>query len=67
VPASDPTFVNRGYFTDVAKVINSGMFYPMYVSGLSGNGKTMMIEQACAAAKREYVRLQITPRLMRTT
>ena len=37
------------------------MFYPMYVAGLSGNGKTMMIEQACAAAKREYVRVQITP------
>jgi MoxR-like ATPase len=37
------------------------MFYPMYVAGLSGNGKTMMIEQACAAANREYVRVQITP------
>jgi hypothetical protein len=61
VPASDPTFVKWGYFTDVAKVINSRMFYPMYVAGLSGNGKTMMIEQACAAAKREYVRVQITP------
>lgn len=61
VPASDPTFVKWGYFTDVAKVINSRMFYPMYVAGLSGNGKTMMIEQACAASKREYVRVQITP------
>lgn len=61
VPASDPTFVKWGYFTDVAKIINSRMFYPMYVAGLSGNGKTMMIEQACAAAKREYVRVQITP------
>ena len=37
------------------------MFYPMYVAGLSGNGKTMMIEQDCAQAKREYVRVQITP------
>jgi hypothetical protein len=61
VPTSDPTFVKWGYFTDVAKIINSRMFYPMYVAGLSGNGKTMMIEQACAAAKREYVRVQITP------
>lgn len=61
VPASDPTFVKWGYFTDVAKIINTRMFYPMYVAGLSGNGKTMMIEQACAVAKREYVRVQITP------
>ena len=61
VPASDPTFVKWGYFADVSKIIKSGMFYPMYVAGLSGNGKTMMIEQACAQAKREYVRVQITP------
>ena len=61
VPASDPTFVKWGYFADVSKIIKSGMFYPMYVAGLSGNGKTMMIEQACAASKREYVRVQITP------
>jgi MoxR-like ATPase len=37
------------------------MFFPVYVSGMSGNGKTMMIEQACAAQKREYIRVQITP------
>jgi MoxR-like ATPase len=61
IPASDPTFVKWGYFNDVSKIIKSGMFYPMYVAGLSGNGKTMMIEQACAASKREYVRVQITP------
>lgn len=61
VPTKDPTFVKWGYFSDVSKIIKSGMFYPMYVAGLSGNGKTMMIEQACAAAKREYVRVQITP------
>jgi hypothetical protein len=61
VPASDPTFVKWGYFADVSKIIKSGMFYPMYVAGLSGNGKTMMVEQACANAKREYVRVQITP------
>ena len=61
IPASDPTFVKWGYFNDVFKIIKSGMFYPMYVAGLSGNGKTMMIEQACAASKREYVRVQITP------
>jgi len=61
VPEKDSTFVKWGYFSDVSKIIKSKMFYPMYVAGLSGNGKTMMIEQACATAKREYVRVQITP------
>jgi len=61
VPQKDPTFVKWGYFSDVSKIIKSKMFYPLYVAGLSGNGKTMMIEQACAAANREYVRVQITP------
>ena len=61
IPQKDPTFVKWGYFADVSKIIKSKMFYPMYVAGLSGNGKTMMIEQACAAANREYVRVQITP------
>lgn len=61
VPTKDSTFVKWGYFKDVKQIIDSGMFFPMYVAGLSGNGKTMMIEQACANAKREYVRVQITP------
>ena len=61
VPSADSTFVKWGYFNDVKKIIQSNLFYPMYVAGLSGNGKTMMIEQACATLKREYVRVQITP------
>ena len=61
VPPKDETFVKWGYFKDVKQIIQSKMFYPMYVAGLSGNGKTMMIEQACAQAGREYVRVQITP------
>ena len=61
IPAKLPEFVKWGYFADVKKIIESKMFFPMYVAGLSGNGKTMMIEQACALAKREYVRVQITP------
>lgn len=61
VPSADTTFVKWGYFSDVKKIIQSKLFYPMYVAGLSGNGKTMMIEQACANLKREYVRVQITP------
>ena len=61
VPSADSTFVKWGYFNDVKKIVQSGLFYPMYVAGLSGNGKTMMIEQVCANLKREYVRVQITP------
>jgi len=61
VPQADSTFVKWGYFNDVKKIVQSALFYPMYVAGLSGNGKTMMIEQVCANLKREYVRVQITP------
>ena len=61
VPAKDATFVAWGHFADILRIINSGMFYPTYVSGLSGNGKTFMVEQACAKAGREYVRIQISP------
>ena len=61
VPSKDATFVKWGYFNDVKQIIQSKMFYPMYVAGLSGNGKTMMIEQVCANLNREYVRVQITP------
>ena len=61
VPDADPTYVPWGHFKDVESIIRSGIFYPTYVSGLSGNGKTLMIEQACARLGREYVRVQITP------
>ena len=61
VPDFDETFVPWGNFTEIVKVIRSRMFYPTYVSGLSGNGKTFQIEQACAKLNREYVRVQISP------
>jgi hypothetical protein len=57
----DPTFVPWGSFKDVTKIIKSEMFYPTYVSGLSGNGKTFMIEQACAKIGKEFIRVQINP------
>jgi len=57
----DPTFVPWGPYTDIMKIIKSEMFYPTYVSGLSGNGKTFMVEQACAKAGREFIRVQINP------
>ena len=61
VPAVDPTFIKWGEYNTIMKILKSNLFFPVYVSGLSGNGKTMMIEQACAKAKREYVRVQISP------
>jgi len=57
----DPTFVAWGPYTDIMKIIKSEMFYPTYISGLSGNGKTFMVEQACAKAGREFIRVQINP------
>lgn len=61
VPQKIKEYVRWGYFKDVKQIIESKMFFPIFISGLSGNGKTMMVEQACAMSKREYVRVQITP------
>ncbi len=58
---ADPTFVAWGPYTDILKIVKSEMFYPTYISGLSGNGKTFMVEQACAKAGREFIRVQINP------
>ena len=60
VPNKDPNFVPFGNFTDVKKIIQSGIFYPTFITGLSGNGKTLGIEQACATLKRELIRVNIT-------
>tara|TARA_A100001011_G_scaffold393745_1_gene484387 strand:+ start:3282 stop:4457 length:1176 start_codon:yes stop_codon:yes gene_type:complete len=57
----DTTFVPWGSFKDITQIIKSEMFYPTYVSGLSGNGKTFMIEQACAKLGKEFIRVQINP------
>lgn len=61
VPAKDSCYIAWGNSSDVAEIIKSQQFYPTFITGLSGNGKTMMVEQACAKLKREYVRVQITP------
>ena len=60
VPESDSTFVKFGSFADVKKIIQSKQFYPTFVTGLSGNGKTFGVEQACAQLKRELIRVNIT-------
>ena len=60
IPDKDDTFVSFGNFTDVKKIIQSGIFYPTFITGLSGNGKTFSVEQACYQLKREYIRVNIT-------
>lgn len=61
VPSKDMTFIKWGEFSKIKKIIDSKLFFPTYIAGMSGNGKTMMVEQACAILKREYVRVQISP------
>lgn len=61
IPSRDPLFVEFGFYDKMKMIIKSGQFYPVFVSGLSGNGKTMMVEQTCAALSREYLRVNISP------
>ena len=60
IPEVVDTFVKFGNFNDVKKIIQSGLFYPSFITGLSGNGKTFSVEQACAQAKRELIRVNIS-------
>ena len=60
IPEKDETFVKFGPFTDLKKVIQSKLFYPTFITGLSGNGKTFSVEQACAQLGRELIRVNIT-------
>ena len=60
IPEKDDTFVKFGNFGDIRKIIESRLFYPTFITGLSGNGKTFGVEQACAQLKRELIRVNIT-------
>ena len=60
IPNTDDTFVKFGSFNDLKKIIGSKLFYPTFITGLSGNGKTFGVEQACAQLKRELIRVNIT-------
>ena len=60
VPEIDSSFVKFGNFADIKNIIKSKLFYPTFITGLSGNGKTFGVEQACAQLKREIVRVNIT-------
>ena len=60
IPQKDDSFVQFGNFSDVKKIIQSRVFYPTFITGLSGNGKTFSVEQACAQLGRELIRVNIT-------
>ena len=60
IPEKDDTFVKFGNFGDIRKIVESRLFYPTFITGLSGNGKTFSVEQACAQLKRELIRVNIT-------
>lgn len=60
VPAKDPIFVSFGSYPDIKSIVKSGKFYPVFITGLSGNGKTMGVTQACAELKREMIRVNVT-------
>ena len=60
VPNKDKVFVPWGHFKDIKSIVSSKQFYPIFITGLSGNGKTMNVSQACAQTKRECIRVNIT-------
>jgi len=60
VPAINPIYVPWGHFSTLRNIVKSKVFYPAWINGLSGNGKTLMVEQICAKEGREYFRVNIT-------
>ena len=60
IPAKDDTFVKFGNYGDIKKIIQSRLFYPTFITGLAGNGKTFSVEQACAQLGRELIRVNLT-------
>ena len=61
IPKVEKEYVRWGSSKDIEAIMKSRMFYPIYISGPSGNGKTMMVEQSAAKAKVPFLRVQITP------
>ena len=60
IPEKDDSYVQFGNFQSLKKIIASRKFYPTFITGLSGNGKTLSVEQVCSATKRELIRVNIT-------
>jgi hypothetical protein len=60
IPTLYPDYVQFGFFKDLSNIVKSRMFYPVFITGLSGNGKTLMVEQVCAVLQRECIRVNIS-------
>ena len=60
VPQKDKSFVSFGNYPDLKSIVKSNMFYPVFITGLSGNGKTFGVTQACAENKKEMIRVNVT-------
>ena len=60
IPVKYPDYVPFGFYKDLRNVVKSNMFYPVFITGLSGNGKTLMVEQVCAELNRECIRVNIS-------
>ena len=60
IPTKYPDYVPFGFFKDLSNIIKSTQFYPVFITGLSGNGKTLMVEQVCAELKRECIRVNVS-------
>jgi MoxR-like ATPase len=60
IPIKYPDYVPFGFFKDLNNIIKSQQFYPVFITGLSGNGKTLMVEQVCAELKRECIRVNVS-------
>lgn len=59
IPVKDPNFVPFGNYSDLESIIKEGLFYPAYISGPTGNGKSTMVEQICAKHKRPLIRVNL--------
>jgi MoxR-like ATPase len=60
IPVKYPDYVPFGFYKDLSNIVKSGQFYPVFITGLSGNGKTLMVEQVCATLQRECIRVNIS-------
>ena len=60
IPVKYPDYVPFGFYKDLTNIIRTNMYYPVFITGLSGNGKTLMVEQVCATLNRECIRVNIS-------
>jgi MoxR-like ATPase len=60
VPEKDPNYVPFGFYKDLEQIIKSKVFYPVFITGLTGNGKTTMVEQVCSKLKRDCIRVNVS-------